>query len=55
LANLMQGFMISQEWTFVLQFIQKILNFKDGFETLMGHSNMGLFHFFMDSNKWPII
>jgi hypothetical protein len=28
LANLMQGFMISQYWPFVLQFIQEILNFK---------------------------
>ncbi len=55
LANLMQGFMISQDWPSVLQFIQKILNLKDGFETLMGHSNMHLFHFFVYSNKWPIM
>jgi hypothetical protein len=28
LANLMQGFMISQDWPSILKFIQEIFNFK---------------------------
>jgi len=63
LTNLMKAFMVSQEWPFILQLIQEILDFKsfvqgylkDGLEVLVGHTSMHLFRFFVDSFGWPMM
>jgi len=63
LTNLMKVFMISQERPFIHQLIQKILDFKscvlgclkDDFGTLVGHIDMHLFRFFVDSSGWPMM
>jgi hypothetical protein len=60
LANLLRAFMISQERPFILQLIQEVLDFKswvlsclkDGLETLVRHTNIHLFRFFIDSLGW---
>jgi hypothetical protein len=58
LIDLMRTFMISQERLFILQLIQEIPNFKswvlgymkDGLKMLIGHTNMHLFRFVVDSS-----
>jgi hypothetical protein len=55
--------MVSQEWPFISQLIQEILDFKswvqgylkDGLEVLIGHINMHLFWFFVDTFGWPMM
>jgi hypothetical protein len=55
--------MISQERPFIHQLIQEILDFKscvlgclkDDFGTLVGHIDMHLFRFFVDSSGWPMM
>jgi hypothetical protein len=59
----MKVLMVSRERPFILQLIQEILDFKtwvfgylkDGPETLVGHTNMHLFRFFVDSFGWPMM
>jgi hypothetical protein len=59
----MKAFMVSQDRSFTFQLIQKKLDFKtwvksclkDGPKILVGHTNMHLFCFFVDSIKWPIM
>ncbi len=56
----MKVFMISQERSFILQLIQEIPDFKswvlgclkDSLETLVGHTDMHLFRFFVNSSSW---
>jgi len=63
LVDLMKVFMVSQDHFLILQLIQKILDFKtwvkrclkDGPKILVGHTNMYLFHFFVDSIEWPVM
>jgi hypothetical protein len=63
LVYLMRAFIISQERSFIPQSIQEIPNFnswvldclKDGHERLVGHTNMHLFRFFVDSLGWPMM
>jgi hypothetical protein len=63
LIDLMKAFMISQERLFIPQLIQKILDFKswvlgylkDGPKMLVGHTDMNLFYFFVDSLGWPMM
>jgi hypothetical protein len=63
LADLMKVFMVSQERHFILKLIQEIPYFKtwvlnslkDAPETLIGHINMHLFRFFVDSFGWPMM
>jgi hypothetical protein len=51
--------MISQNLPFISKLIKEIPNFKlwvqrylkDGFETLVGHTDMHFFRFFADSNR----
>jgi hypothetical protein len=58
LIDYMNPFMVSQKRPFIPQFIQKIPNFKtwvlgclkDGPKTLVGHIDMHLFRFFVDSS-----
>jgi hypothetical protein len=60
LADLMRIFMISQERLFILQFVQEIMDFeswvlgclKDAPKMLLGHTDMHLFRFFIDSLGW---
>jgi len=60
LVDLMRAFMISHENPFILQLIPKIPDFKswvlgclkDGPKTLVGHTDMHLFRFFVDSSCW---
>ncbi len=63
LVDLMKAFIVSQEWPFILQLIQKIPDFKtwvvgclkDGLETLVRFTNLHLFRPFFDSLGWPIM
>jgi hypothetical protein len=63
LIDLMKPFMISQERPFILQLIKEIPNFKiwvlsclkDGPKTLVGHSDMHLFRFFVDLLRWSMM
>jgi len=60
LVDLMRAFMISHENPFILQLIHEIPDFKswvlgclkDGPKTLVGHIDMHLFRFFVDSSGW---
>jgi len=57
LADLMKAFMVSQEQPFIPQLIKEIPYFKSwvvgclkgGFETLVGHIDIHLFKFFVDT------
>ncbi len=59
----MKAFMVSQERPFILQLIQEIPDFKswvqgylkDGLEVLIGHTDMHLFQFFVDSTRWLVM
>jgi hypothetical protein len=59
----MKVFIVSQEKPFIPQLIQEILDFKtwvlgclkDGLETLVGHTNLHLFRFFVDSFGWLVM
>jgi hypothetical protein len=59
LANLMKALMVSLKKPFNPHLIQEIPNFKtwvfgylkDGLETLVEHTDMHLFRFFMDSSS----
>ncbi len=63
LTNLMRTFMISQEKLFIPQLIQEIPNFKswvvgylkNGPEMLVGHIDIHLFNFFVDSYGWLVM
>jgi hypothetical protein len=63
LTELMRAFIISKERSFILQLIHEILDFKswvlgclkDGPEMLVGHTNMHLFRFFVDSLGWLVM
>ncbi len=60
LVDLMRAFMISHENPFILQLIHEIPDFKswvlgclkDGTKMLVGHIDMHLFRFFVDSSGW---
>jgi len=60
LTNLMKTFMILHERLFIPQLIQKIPDFKfwvfgylkDGPQLLIGHTDMHMFRFFVDSSSW---
>jgi hypothetical protein len=62
-VDLMKVFMVSQERPFISQLIQKIPYFKtwvfgclkDGSKTLVGHIDMHIFRFFMNSFSWPMM
>jgi hypothetical protein len=59
LANLMRTFMISQKRLFILQLIKEISHFKswvlgflkNGPKMLVGHTDMHLIRFFVDSSS----
>ncbi len=61
--QLCEGYMISQERPLIPQLIQKIPNFKswvlgclkDDLGTLVRHTNMHLFRFFVDSSGGPVM
>ncbi len=63
LVDLMKAFMISQERPFIPQLIQEIPDFKswvlvclkDDLGTLVGHTDMHLFRFFIDSLRWSML
>ncbi len=63
MAYLMKAFMFSQDHPFILQLIQKILNFKswvngylnDGLNVLVGHTKMHLFQFVVDKIRWSVM
>ncbi len=63
MADLIKEFMVSQDRPFILQLIQEMLDFKtwvkgclkDGPEILIGHTNMHLFHFFVDYVGWLVM
>ncbi len=60
LTDLMRAFMISQERPFIPKLIKEIPYFKswvlgclkDTFKTLVGHTNLHLFRFFVDLLRW---
>lgn len=57
----MKTFMFSQDHPFILQLIQKILDFKswvneflnNGIDILIGHTDVHLFQFFVDEFSLP--
>jgi hypothetical protein len=63
MVDLMKGFMLSQNYQFILQLIQEILDFKswvngylnDGLDILVNHTEMHLFRFFVDKVGWLIM
>jgi hypothetical protein len=63
MANLMKAFMFSQDRSFILQFIQEILDFKswvngylsNGPNVLVGRTEMHLFWFFINEVRWLVI
>jgi hypothetical protein len=63
LVDLMKAFMVSQEWSFIPQLIQEIPYFKswvqgylkNGLEISIGHIDMHLFQFFVDSSWWLVM
>jgi hypothetical protein len=63
LVELMRAFMILQERLFIPQLIKEILDFKSwvlgclkyGVEMLVGHTDMHLFRFFVDSSSWLVM
>ena len=63
LADLMKIFMQSQELSFILEFIQEVVDFKSficGYQNsgpirLIGLEEMYFFKFYVDSDGWPIM
>jgi hypothetical protein len=63
LAYLMKAFMVSHDRPFIPQLIQEFPNIKtwvlgclkDDLETLVGHIDMHLFRFFVDSFGWFVM
>jgi len=63
LVDLMKTFMVSRQWPVIPQLIQEIPYFKswvqgylkNGPEISIGHIDMHLFHFFVDSSWWLVM
>jgi hypothetical protein len=63
MADFMKTFMLSQDHPFILQLIQKILDFKswvngylnNGPNVLVNHTKMHLFQFFIDKVGWLVM
>ncbi len=61
--DLMKAFMVLQKQPFITQPIQEIPIFKSRFQgylkdeptVLVGHTNMHLFQFFVDSSRWLVM
>ncbi len=62
-VDLMKAFIVSQEKPFISQLIEEIPSFKtwvlsflkDGPETLVRHTSMHIFRFFVDPSSWPMM
>ena len=63
LVDLMKAFMQSQESSFMLEFIQEVVDFKSficGYQSsnvaiVIRLGEMHLFKFFLDNNGWPVM